>query len=299
VISAHGALWSKNILAALPDADSKYPLFLGRARRSDPVRYSDILSDIASLSAELSALGYPALASVFEDYYFSLNPEAYDKNLLCFYKTARLLSLVEESLRQGLDRCWERASRIISSAAANALGMAGPFIIGLGGSDEDARISLAQGIAELLGATEVSLDGESAQLAPLLLNPACCFDRLLLRTRNLVRQGRGVVFSWPMHHEEERLEAAKLAHGLGVPFLLVKCAKSRAEAVSLRTVPIYTDHRSESEMALNKITDCKPWATGVSCSSVHQIYLETVMSQSELILYVLREFSRINRDLNG
>lgn len=311
VIGCHGNLKSEHICIEPIGLAARTVSIFGRLPRAAApraagadevdVRRADILNDLASLVIDLEARGAVKLAHEFEQRFFSANPNSYSKELYQFYLVAAAVSQAIDLFCADREEHAAGMTGLLALALRNVLGLRRPFIVAIGGREEDGAADLAESISEMSDAVAldlsaaVSIQSSLDGLAHLDELDELVFDKLLSVARLRLKDNSPVVINWPFNREEERLQLVAMADSLGAPYILVKCCLSRAERLQKALHRPSAAGRDAEHNAVKRRLWPKqhnPWPVTELSLNLNQIYLEPVIPHPELALGILRDLAR-------
>ncbi|HQH27001.1 MAG TPA: hypothetical protein PLP17_06355, partial [Oligoflexia bacterium] len=294
VVDVHGNLTCENICFEAVGPGGKAVTITGRRRPPSGTRFSDVLSDVASLAVDLEARGDVHLAREFEEHFFAQNPEVEHAGLYPFYYVANAVMRAMQLMAVPDSGTNIAATAFLSLALRGVFGLNKPFIVAVGGRCANGADDLAMSVAEMTGGVVVApADGAAAETYSVDLDHLQ-FEYLLDAVKRHIRNSTPVVLVWPLNQEEERMQIARLARDLGVRYLLVKCGLSFPEKVTR------LNRASGKEFSNgNCCVDVRrlwskseaPWPVADNFV-LNQFYVEPVIPQPDLALSVLRHLSR-------
>ena len=289
LVDGHGALDPDNIWLDPLSRNQDEFIILNR-RVSD--RLLDPLQDLAALVSAVEVAGASDIARSIESGYFTHDLLEEEEDLYAFYLCSAALKRSLDLLQTNDGDELYDAQKFLSLSFRYANGLRKPFLVALSGlSPDDAE--LVANLAEFSGAKKLTFAQEQV-LPGGPIADGRTFNRLLSKARREIERGRPVVLSWPLKREEERYTVAKLAHELGIRYLLVKCVLSAPEKTRRRLAGNTLPEGTEAACFFSDF----PWNTSLS-TELRQLVLETILPQAELVLYILQELKKRKQILSA
>lgn len=256
VRDGHGDLRLEHVYLDVPGAEDEV-LVVDCIEFNERFRFADVCADVAFLAMDLTSLRRPDLAEAFLASYARASQDYDLYPLVDFYESyrafvrAKVAALVAHSsdtpqaLRLRKDReAREHFLLALSSARRQLLR---PHLVAVGGWIAAGKSTTSSLVSGLLNAPVVDADRarkallQVGETAPLHVAPWSgpyseetterTYTELFRRTEQVLRSGRSAVVDASFRLHRHRLDARRLAHRLGIPFLFVEC---RADADACR-----------------------------------------------------------------
>ncbi len=214
---------------------------------SEPLRWIDVLSDVAFLMMDLMARGHPELAWRFLDVYLEETGDQEGLGVLPWYLVYRALVRAKVAALQDAQagRAPGEACRAYLALAEELAGPRPTPLVLMHGLSGSGKSTLAGELLEALGAVRLRSDVERkrlAGLAPLatsgsgldqgLYGPAMTertYARLLALARAVLEAGLPCIVDATFLRREQRAPFRALARELGVPLVILRCEAPEAE----------------------------------------------------------------------
>lgn len=273
IVDGHGDLLADDIFC-LPDG----PEILDCLEFDDHLRYVDVIDDAAFLAMDLEFLGRGDLAEFFLDHYSRLAADQAPQSLKDFYIAYR--SLVRAKVdcvrfTQGHQDANADASRHVDIALQHL--QAGEVrLVVVGGGPGSGKTTLAQGLAQQVGAHVVSTDevrrtmqsssairGEAGVLNAGLYaedNIAAVYDEVLRQARLQLANGRSVILDGTWRDPRRRNQVRQVAAQTHSAILELRCettVRTAAGRVAARKAGSVSDATAEIARAL--ADDAQAW----------------------------------------
>lgn len=174
----------------------RHPVIISRRLPDSGQHIDDCLFDVATLSIDLESRGNRLSAERFEEEYFALRPRSLQQESFEFFKAAaaceQLLAAYSGDARD--EDSMERADTLLSLALRLANGLNRPAIIFYQHETSKSRES-GEKLAALLGAEHVTEETGLPEYLEVTLPEEFLIRRVLLRCRELLQNGKVVVFA--------------------------------------------------------------------------------------------------------
>jgi aminoglycoside phosphotransferase family enzyme/predicted kinase len=260
IVDGHGDLLTDDIFC-LPDG----PEILDCLEFDDDLRYVDAIDDAAFLAMDLEFLGRKDLAGLFLDHYVRLADDPAPRSLKDFYIAYRAgVRAKVDCVRcsQGHPDAAADAARHLDIALEHL--RAGAVRLALvGGGPGTGKTTLAQGLAERVGAVVISsdevrrelqgsgaIDGTAGLLNSGLYsdeNVAAVYDEVLRRACDHLANGRSVILDATWRDPHRRHQARQLA------------AQTHSATVELKcTTPVRTAVQRVGDRPAGSVSDATP-----------------------------------------
>jgi len=235
VIDLHGNLSVSSICLGPIEVEGQRISFVSRPTCEEQLLLGDVLIDLSRIVVDLELRGQSEYALRLEDEYFSLNEQAYDRDIYNFSLVSAALQLAVSRLAEFESGKYEStppASRYLAFALRVALNLRQPFILAVGGSSEASRSELVSQLSEISGASALRIDSVATELPGYSPPDDLQFLRLMTICRRKLASGRSVIVDWPFNRLEERLKIVHIARRFSLPYMLVKLKLSAKEKES-------------------------------------------------------------------
>jgi aminoglycoside phosphotransferase family enzyme/predicted kinase len=290
IVDGHADLLADDIFC-LEDG----PALLDCLEFDDHLRYVDVIDDAAFLAMDLEFLGRPDLAAVFLNAYKHFAEEDAPASLCDFYIAYRAVVRAKvDCVRhtQGVSDAAADARRHLEIAGNHLRDGAVRFVL-VGGGPGTGKTTLAQSLAEEIGAQVISTDDVRADMARRgeIVGTAGVLDQGLYTPENVdavyegvlrrahlgLCEGRSVIVDGTWQHPHHRELARRMAADAGVVLVEFLCAatldtavarvRGRTESTSQVTPDIVTALAGTAEhnwAGVHRIDTIKPVAEAVS-----------------------------------
>ncbi|MFN8390329.1 MAG: hypothetical protein U0136_08575 [Bdellovibrionota bacterium] len=281
ICDGHGSLRADRICMNDTERGKALSIF-GRLGRNDPSRFADELRDIAALSADIEARGFPQLATELEQSYFKGRTHDRTSELYRFYKVAEAVTRAQLLFRGKVDDSKVQGTSYLSLAFRLSLKIKGPFLVFLGGTAPEEEVLLAKDICELSSSVCLSIEDLPNRMSELDLPEELLLESLLDLAAEKLKQQQSVVFCWPLNREEERIHLASFAERRNIPYLLVQAEHGRSSRVSSEQENLKLPRRKILGNASSRYTK-------LPHGYAPQIIIEPMLAPADLALYVLKQ----------
>lgn len=198
---------------------------------SAPLRWVDVISDVAFLVMDLECRSRPDLAATFIDAYLAASGDYQGAALLAFYKAyrslvrAKVAALQHDGADGARDALMTRFDHHIAYAASIAQGRAATLYLtcGLSGSGKS---WLSERLVPLLAAIRVRSDVERKRMQPGAAQYSAqaigdVYTRMLAAATAVLKGGTSVIVDATFIDARERQRFAQCARTLGVPMRVI------------------------------------------------------------------------------